>query len=174
MIGHVEPISWPDILSESSSDGTSFGWGFVPYTLTPGNWYYVTAVYSAVAGTVSMYVNGAPIGSASGLPNSVFDTPSPFQVGYLGVDLTDGEFDGHIDELGVWNRVLISLRLDAAKTIGLSARLELAGAAAAAAHIQDLNYFVGRWDVASKDPASGEVSDWWRDLGDHPFARLDR
>ena len=35
--------------------------------------------------------------------------------------------------------------------------LQMALAGAAAAQIQDLNYFVGRWDVASKDPASGEV-----------------
>ena len=33
--------------------------------------------------------------------------------------------------------------------------LALAGAAAAQTH--DLTYFVGRWDVASKDPANGEV-----------------
>jgi hypothetical protein len=38
--------------------------------------------------------------------------------------------------------------------IGL--QMALAGAAAAAQN-PDLNYFVGRWDVASKDPASGEV-----------------
>ena len=35
--------------------------------------------------------------------------------------------------------------------------LQLALAGAAAAQTQDLNYFVGHWDVASKDPASGEI-----------------
>lgn len=35
--------------------------------------------------------------------------------------------------------------------------LHLALAGAAAAQTQELNYFVGRWDVASKDPASGEI-----------------
>jgi hypothetical protein len=35
--------------------------------------------------------------------------------------------------------------------------LQLALAGAAAAQTDDLRYFVGRWDVASKDPASGEV-----------------
>jgi hypothetical protein len=35
--------------------------------------------------------------------------------------------------------------------------LQLALAGAAAAQTQELNYFVGRWDVASKDPASGEI-----------------
>lgn len=34
-------------------------------------------------------------------------------------------------------------------------QLALTGAAAAQTH--DLNYFVGRWDVASTDPANGEV-----------------
>jgi hypothetical protein len=41
----------------------------------------------------------------------------------------------------------------AAMAVGV--QLALAGAAAAQA--QDLTYFVGRWDVASKDPASGDV-----------------
>ena len=41
----------------------------------------------------------------------------------------------------------------AAMAVGF--QLALAGATAAQA--DDLRYFVGRWDVASKDPASGEV-----------------
>ncbi|MFL5297868.1 MAG: hypothetical protein ACJ798_15945 [Phenylobacterium sp.] len=41
----------------------------------------------------------------------------------------------------------------AAITVGL--QLGLAGAAAA--QTDDLRYFVGRWDVASKDPAGGDV-----------------
>jgi hypothetical protein len=35
--------------------------------------------------------------------------------------------------------------------------LQLALAGAAAAQTQDLSYFVGRWDVASKEPTNGEV-----------------
>jgi hypothetical protein len=35
--------------------------------------------------------------------------------------------------------------------------VQLALAGAAAAQTQDLDYFVGRWDVASKDAASGEI-----------------
>lgn len=35
--------------------------------------------------------------------------------------------------------------------------LHLTLAGAAAAQPKDLNYFLGRWDVASKDPASGEI-----------------
>lgn len=35
--------------------------------------------------------------------------------------------------------------------------LQLAFAGPAAAQTDDLRYFVGRWDVTSKDPASGEV-----------------
>jgi hypothetical protein len=41
----------------------------------------------------------------------------------------------------------------AAAALGLHLML----AAGAAAQTDDLRYFVGRWDVASKDPASGEV-----------------
>ena len=35
--------------------------------------------------------------------------------------------------------------------------LQLAVAGAAAAQTQELDYFLGRWEVASKDPASGET-----------------
>jgi hypothetical protein len=40
-------------------------------------------------------------------------------------------------------------------TMAIGLQLSLAGAAAAQS--EDLRYFVGRWDVASRDPASGEV-----------------
>ena len=39
----------------------------------------------------------------------------------------------------------------------LAVGMQLALAGAAAAQPSDLGYFVGHWDVASKDPASGEV-----------------
>lgn len=35
--------------------------------------------------------------------------------------------------------------------------LQLVAPGAAAAQTQELNYFLGRWDVASKDPSSGET-----------------
>jgi len=98
----------PNLGFAISTDGTDFHFGQANYTLTPGTWYLVTAAYSASAGTVTFYVNGSEIGMASGLPNAIYDTPSPFQVGYLGVDVGDGEFDGLIDELSVWNRTLSS------------------------------------------------------------------
>lgn len=41
--------------------------------------------------------------------------------------------------------------------MAMAVALQLALAGAAAAQPQDLRYFVGHWDVASKDPASGEV-----------------
>jgi hypothetical protein len=43
------------------------------------------------------------------------------------------------------------------RVVVLAMGIELALAGAAAAQTQDLAFFVGRWDVASKDTASGEV-----------------
>jgi hypothetical protein len=43
------------------------------------------------------------------------------------------------------------------RLVAMALGLQLALAGAAAAQTKDLNYFLGRWDVASKDPASGEV-----------------
>jgi hypothetical protein len=43
------------------------------------------------------------------------------------------------------------------RLFGLAIGLQMALAGAAAAQSQDLDYFVGRWEVASRDPGSGEV-----------------
>lgn len=43
------------------------------------------------------------------------------------------------------------------RLVAMAVGLQLALAGAAAAQTQDLAYFVGRWDVASTDPANGEV-----------------
>jgi hypothetical protein len=43
------------------------------------------------------------------------------------------------------------------RLVAMALGLQLALAGAAAAQTKDLNYFLGHWNVASKDPASGEV-----------------
>src|SRR3954466_5407429 len=43
------------------------------------------------------------------------------------------------------------------RRVALAIAIQVAAAGAAAAQTQDLNFLVGRWHVASKDPASGEV-----------------
>lgn len=43
------------------------------------------------------------------------------------------------------------------RRVALALGIQMALASVAAAQTRDLDFFVGRWDVASKDPASGEV-----------------
>jgi hypothetical protein len=43
------------------------------------------------------------------------------------------------------------------RLVAMAVGLQLALAGAATAQTKDLNYFLGDWNVASKDPASGEV-----------------
>src|SRR3954468_17942852 len=43
------------------------------------------------------------------------------------------------------------------RRLALAIGIQMALAGAAAAQTQDLNFLVGRWHVASKDPANGEV-----------------
>jgi hypothetical protein len=43
------------------------------------------------------------------------------------------------------------------RLVAIVVGLQIAFAGTAAAQVTDLNYFLGRWNVASKDPATGEV-----------------
>lgn len=80
-----------------SYDGTG------TFTLTTGTWFHVALTYSSTAGLAG-YVNGAPDGTASA--NGALTTASA--VASIGTDTeTVGrEFDGVIDEVRVYNRVL--------------------------------------------------------------------
>jgi hypothetical protein len=77
----------------------------VSWNPSTGTWYHVAIVYTASAGSMKLYVNGALLGTGTGLRTSIQATTNPFYIG--AVNGGGGQsFDGLIDELGAWTRVL--------------------------------------------------------------------
>lgn len=96
----------PEITFQNSTNGTSVTQKGVAWTPTTSTWYHIAAVYTASAGSVSFYINGSQQGTTqTGLGTSIFDSSSTFYIGrYDGGNY----FDGSVDEVGMWSRVLTS------------------------------------------------------------------
>lgn len=92
-----------------SSDGTTGGQVYVDAAafgaIATGTWYLVIGWHDSVADNISIQVNN---GSISSFLHSagVFDGAAPFVIGALGA--SSQYFDGRIDEVGVWKRLLTS------------------------------------------------------------------
>ncbi len=103
-------FSYRDITSVTYLDlfisATSTGGGVVSiaYSFTNSIWYHVAVVYTASTGTAEFYVNGASIGTASGLDTSIYNSTAPFLIGAYSSTATDF-FDGLVDEVRVWNDI---------------------------------------------------------------------
>lgn len=89
------------LVFQVSSDGTAITDGLFNYTLTPGTWYHLAFVYTASTGTVEMYVNTSSIGTDATLATSVYNGTANFQIGQD----PDGQADGLIDDVRVWNDI---------------------------------------------------------------------
>lgn len=69
---------------------------------TTGVWYHVAMTYDVSVGVPKFYVNGVYVGESSSGKTSIYNNTAPFVIGE-----TDGAyFDGMIDEVGIWSRVL--------------------------------------------------------------------
>lgn len=91
-----------------TSDGTTDTSASVAWTPSTGTWYMMTVVYTASAGSVAFYINASQQGTTqTGLATSIFSGTSPFLVGQrlIPSDPTTN-WDGRLDELGVWSRTL--------------------------------------------------------------------
>ena len=89
-----------------SSDGTGGNSDtvLVAQTLTPGTLYHVVITFDVSSGTMEAFVDGSSIGTDTTAIGSIFDTPAPFTIGAAGNP--SNYFDGIIDEVGVWSRIL--------------------------------------------------------------------
>lgn len=88
-----------DVCSDGSAANNSSG--SYDVTLSLSTWTHVTASYTAASGQVIFTVNGAAVGTATGLKTSIFNGTAPFTVGRI-EDSTDYG-DMLTDELRVWN-----------------------------------------------------------------------
>ena len=93
------------VVYDASSNATSYT---DPSVYTAGsNWYHIVGVYDSSTPSMTIYLNGSD-GSAtqnSADASSIANTANPF---YLGANGTTNEFDGIIDEVGIWSRQLTS------------------------------------------------------------------
>ena len=79
----------------------------VSHDLGTGVWHHIVMSWKATTSTLTVYVDGSSVGTAVGTYTSLFSGTSNFSIG----DSQPGAgniFDGMIDEVGIWSRVLTS------------------------------------------------------------------
>lgn len=68
-----------------------------------GTWYLIVAWHDAAADTVNIQINNGTVDTTTGYTGGLFDSTAEFTVGrYNGTNY----WDGRIDEVGIWKRVL--------------------------------------------------------------------
>lgn len=100
--GYEDP---KELFLNISSNGSSVTSKIQAQTLTTGTWYHVGFVYTAAAGSVSFYVNGAQVGSTqTGLPTSIFNNAADFCLGaYANPAIY---YDGMEQDAIIWSTTL--------------------------------------------------------------------
>lgn len=93
----VSPLG--TITGLTTIDATAFG---LPGT---GTWYLVVAQHDATANTIGICVNAGATDTA-GYATGVFNGTANFNIGRIEVTTTFYPFDGLIDAVGIWKRVL--------------------------------------------------------------------
>lgn len=98
----------PQLFFNVSANGTTYpGGGPVSWSPISNTWYHVGVVYDSLNGTATYYVNGSQQGiMQTGLPNSVWNSTSAFDLGSSEQTNVDTFLDGSMDEWGIWNRQL--------------------------------------------------------------------
>lgn len=86
---------------------TAASWTF---TLSAGTWYHLVLAYTASAGSADLYINNSSQGTKTGLSTSIFNSMSVFRLGARSsaLDVAEQFYDGLMDEVGIWSRVLTS------------------------------------------------------------------
>jgi len=120
-----------------SSDGSSLTTKYstaAQFNMTEGAWQMMTFIYDASAGEFSIYRNNSLEVTLTGFPTSVYDSTSQFNLGAAPNALVS-YFDGLLDEVGYWKKVLTSSEISALYNSGSGIPYE----AAAATSIKSVN-----------------------------------
>lgn len=86
--------------------GADNGNFFMPYD--SGNWKHVAMAVDFSAGTVSIYLNGNPLGTNSFVPTSIPDLSHALNIG---ADITSEVFNGLLDDVAIFDEVLDSAQV---------------------------------------------------------------
>lgn len=97
-------------ISENAS-GDVYGTYRVPHGQAENTWYQVAMVYKAASGTVELFVNGTSIGKSAEnlMPTSIANNDASFVIG--GREDGVSTFNGKIDEVRIWSKVLTSIKI---------------------------------------------------------------
>lgn len=91
-----------------SSDGTTeHNVSGTTGNLQANVWQYVVVTYTAASHLATFYYNGSSVGTADTIVTSIFNGTANFELAN-GVDNVTYLYDGMLDEVGVWSRVLSS------------------------------------------------------------------
>lgn len=74
--------------------------------LPDGGWYHVALVWDGVEGLHTQYINGEESSTGSAIFGEILDTSGPWYIGYDDCCGGNRDFDGQIDDIGVWNEAL--------------------------------------------------------------------
>lgn len=119
-------------------DSTGYYNPSVSWSPSTATWYHVAVTREKSTGYVKFYVNGSQQGSTveTGRTASLLNTGDAFEVGQSGAS---GLFDGILDELGVWSRVLSSTEISSLYNSGSGLAYPFSGGATGLAHVKKLN-----------------------------------
>lgn len=82
-------------------------------TLLPdGGWYHVALVWDGTTGTHTQYINGVETGiTTASLNRQILGTSGPWFIGYDDCCGGNRDFNGLIDDVGMWNQALTSTEI---------------------------------------------------------------
>lgn len=120
---HEDALNWGFVLSANGSAVEKYEYAYVPSTAT---WYHFAISVNFTTKTATFYVNGSSIGTdATGTASSMFNSSAPFRIG-AGRDAT-GFFDGVINQMLIWNKVISSTEVSDLYNSGSGIPYEAAG-----------------------------------------------
>lgn len=90
-----------------SSDGSNSDLYSVSQTLTAGSWYHLAFTWKASTSQGEWYVNGTNTASPTGALTAIFNNTASFVLGNYAATIGE-DYDGIIDEVGIWPRALTS------------------------------------------------------------------
>lgn len=89
-----------------STDGTATTEKFITTSAwSTGTWYHVAVSHNASTGVTTYYRNGSNLGTTTGGASSIFNNSTIFSLGRFSGGTS--YFDGMLDAVFIWNRVLI-------------------------------------------------------------------